>query len=95
MPTGDQRQRFNEIVEHLTSDDPRFAELGSGWWDRLGRPVRAALLAVAGIGWALLCVAMVAWGRVGVLLTVSVVGAMASAAAGGRILRRRGARTAG
>lgn len=89
MATGDQRQRFDEIVEQLTTDDPRFRRLVQEAPRPLSREARTALLVLAGLIWALLSVLMVAWGWPGVMLTVLAMTGTASILATGRLIRPR------
>ena len=70
MGTEDKRRQFDEIVAHLTAEDP---SLGHAVRRRWPRSVLIAVLVCGGLGWALLNVAMVAWGAKGVLLTVACV----------------------
>jgi len=68
MATNDRQRQFDQIVAHLTSDYPSLA-------DRRHRPrkILIATAVVAGVVWALLSVAMVAWGAAGVVLTCLIV----------------------
>jgi hypothetical protein len=68
MATNDRQRQFDEIVARLTADYPSLA-------GRMRRPrhVRITLAVLGGLAWALLSVAMVAWGAAGVVLTCSVV----------------------
>ncbi|WP_328474863.1 hypothetical protein OHA21_16360 [Actinoplanes sp. NBC_00393] len=82
MSARDTRREFDEIVGHLTAEDPALA-----------RPVRmiprrvllAVLAVVAALVWAGLSVLMVLWGAVGVLVTCVVVTAAIAVA----VLRSR------
>jgi hypothetical protein len=69
MGTNDRQRQFDQIVAHLTADYPSLA--GRRRWSRRVLITAAAL---GGVVWALLSVAMVAWGAPGVVLTCSVVG---------------------
>lgn len=69
MATEDTRQEFQQIVERLTADYP---SLGRGPGLPWSRPVRITVLAVGGVVWGLLSIAMVAWGWRGVALTGAV-----------------------
>jgi len=66
MASRDTRQEFEGIVERLTSDYPSLARTGM---PPFTRPVLMTLLIAGGLAWALLSVAMVAWGWKGVVLT--------------------------
>jgi fatty acid desaturase len=68
MATNDRQRQFDEIVARLTADYPSLA-------GRRHRPrhVLITLAVLGGLAWALLSVAMVAWGAAGVILTVAVV----------------------
>lgn len=68
MGTNDRQRQFDQIVAHLTADYPSLA----GQW-RWPRRVLIALAVFGGLVWGLLCVAMVAWGAPGVVLTCAVV----------------------
>ena len=88
MATNDMKRQFDQIVAGLLADYPSLA----------GRPARPrwVLITVAVVGgfvWALLSVAMVAWGAVGVALTGVTAGAAATAIAWDSH-RRRSPRTA-
>ena len=83
MGTDDKERQFEQIVARLTADYPSLA--GRRRWSR---GVLITVAVVGGLLWALLSVAMVAWGRAGVVLTCVVVG-MAGAAAAVDAHRRR------
>ncbi|HEX5205609.1 hypothetical protein ACFQS1_10735 [Paractinoplanes rhizophilus] len=70
MASRDTRQEFEDIVERLTTDYPSLARTGM---PPFARPVLVTLLIVGGLAWALLSVAMVAWGWRGVVLTCAAV----------------------
>ena len=78
MGSRDTRHEFEQIVERLTTDYPSLGRTSRRPWPR---PVLVAVLVVGGVGWGLLSVAMVAWGRVGVILTLTVVAVAAIVAA--------------
>lgn len=78
MGTEDKRRQFDEIVAHLTAEDPSLARDPRVRWPR---SVLFAALVVGGLAWALLSVSMVAWGWKGVVLTCAVVTAALVAAA--------------
>ncbi|GGN32527.1 putative membrane protein [Actinoplanes campanulatus] len=84
MGTGDRQREFEQIVAGLTADYPSLA--GRRRWSRT---TRAAVAVVGGVVWALLSVAMVAWGTAGVLLTLAVVALAVTAAAVDARRRRR------
>ena len=73
METNDKKRQFDEIVAGLTADYPSLAGC---------RPHPRWLLITAaivgGVVWALLSVAMVAWGAIGVVTTCVVVAAAAA-----------------
>jgi hypothetical protein len=83
MGTNDRQRQFDQIVAGLTADYPSLA--GRRRWSRR---VLISAAVVGGVVWALLSVAMVAWGAAGVLLTCSVV-AVTAAAFGIDSYRRR------
>lgn len=85
MGTEDKRRQFDEIVAHLTAEDPSLARDPRVRWPR---SVLIAVLVVGGLAWALLSVSMVAWGWKGVVLTC-VVAAVALTAAAIDARRRR------
>jgi hypothetical protein len=68
MATNDRQRQFDEIVARLTADYP---SLAGG--RRRPRHLVITLAVLGGVAWALLSVAMVAWGAPGVVLTCSVV----------------------
>jgi hypothetical protein len=74
VATGDKQREFDQIVDRLVADFPSLA--GPRRWPR---PVLVAAAIVGGLVWALLSVAMVAWGTAGVVLTIVVVGLTAGA----------------
>jgi hypothetical protein len=76
MGTDDKQRQFEQIVAHLTADYPSLA--GRRRWSR---QVIVLAAVVGGLVWGLLSVAMVAWGRAGVVLTCAVVAALGAAAA--------------
>lgn len=76
MGTEDKRREFDEIVGRLTADYP---SLGRPPGQRWPRSVRIAAAVAAAVVWGLLSVAMVAWGRAGVVLTIVVVALAAGA----------------
>ena len=85
MGTNDRQRQFDEIVAHLTADYPSLA--GRRRWSRR---VLIAAAVVGGLVWGLLSVAMVAWGRTGVVLTCTVVVVVGAAlAVDAHRLRRR------
>lgn len=86
MGTEDKRREFEEIVTRLTTDYPSLARPAGLPWPR---PVLITVMVVGGVVWALLSVAMVAWGARGVALTCAVVAAAAVAAAVDARRRRR------
>jgi hypothetical protein len=75
MATEDKRQQFEKIVEGLTTDYPSLAGRSRRPWPR---PVLVTVAVIAGLGWAALSVAMVAWGTAGVVLTCAVVAVAAA-----------------
>jgi hypothetical protein len=77
MATEDKRRQFEQIVEGLTADYPALARRGRPW----PRALLVTFAVVGGFVWAALSVAMVAWGAAGVILTCSVVAAVAIALA--------------
>jgi hypothetical protein len=77
MGSRDTRHEFEQIVERLTEDYPSLGRAPSRPWPR---PVLITVLVVGGVGWGLLSIAMVAWGRSGVILTCAVVAVAAIAA---------------
>jgi hypothetical protein len=76
MGTNDRERQFDQIVARLTADYPSLAGRR-----RRSRRVVAALAVLGGLIWGLLSVAMVAWGAVGVALTLLVVAAVIAAVA--------------
>lgn len=68
MATNDRQRQFDQIVARLTADYPSLA--GRPRWSRR---LKVTVALVGGLAWALLCVAMVAWGLRGVLLTCAAV----------------------
>jgi membrane associated rhomboid family serine protease len=72
------RQEFDRIVERLTSDYPSLGRPPGLPWSR---PVLITIMTVGGVVWALLSMAMVAWGARGVALTGGVAAIAALAAA--------------
>jgi hypothetical protein len=78
MASEGTRHEFDRIVERLTSEYPSLGRPPGLPWSR---PVLITVMAVGGVVWALLSMAMVAWGARGVALTVAVVVAAALAAA--------------
>jgi uncharacterized membrane protein len=68
MGTNDRQRQFDQIVADLRTDYPSLA--GHRRWTRRVL-ITAAVL--GGIVWALISVAMVAWGLTGVVLACSVV----------------------
>jgi hypothetical protein len=68
MGTNDRQRQFDQIVAQLRTDYPSLN--GRRRWSRRVLITTAVL---GGIVWALLSVAMVAWGAAGVVLTCSVV----------------------
>lgn len=85
MGTEDKRRQFDEIVAHLTAEDP---SLGRDPRVRWPRSVLITVLIAGGLIWGLLSVSMVAWGWKGVVLTCTVV-AIALVAAAVDARRRR------
>jgi hypothetical protein len=72
MASEDTRQEFQQIVERLTTDYPSLGRgLGLPW----PRPALVAMSVAGGVVWALLSIAMVAWGARGVALACAVVAA--------------------
>lgn len=84
MGTNDRQRQFDQIVAGLTADYPSLA--GRPRWSR--RVVTTAA-AAGGVAWALLSVAMVAWGAAGVLLTCVVVALVGTAIAVDGVRSRR------
>lgn len=76
MGTDDKQRQFDQIVARLTADYPSLA--GRHRWSRR---VQIAAAVLGGVVWALLSVAMVAWGAPGVTLTLAVVALVGSALA--------------
>jgi hypothetical protein len=70
MGTEDKRRQFDEIVAHLTADYPSLVRTPGQVWPRT---VLIAAMVIGAVAWALLSVAMVAWGWKGVVLTCTVV----------------------
>jgi hypothetical protein len=85
MATEDKRQQFEKIVEGLTTDYPSLVRRSRRSWPR---PVLVTVAVIAGLVWAGLSVAMVAWGTPGVVLTCVVV-LVAAAAVAADARRRR------
>jgi uncharacterized membrane protein len=67
--TEDKRRQFDEIVAHLTAEEPALARTPRRW----SRSALTTMMVVGGVLWGLLSVTMVAWGTAGVVLTLSVV----------------------
>jgi len=86
MGTEDKRRQFDDIVAHLTAEDPALARLPRRRWPR---PVLITALVTGGLLWGLLSVSMVAWGARGVALTCGCVAAFGLVAA---LEARRGPR---
>jgi hypothetical protein len=84
MGTNDRQRQFDEIVARLTADYPSLA--GPRHWPR--RVLITAAI-VGGLVWALLCVAMVAWGVAGVVLTCAVMAVVGAGIATDAYRRRR------
>jgi hypothetical protein len=84
MGTDDRQRQFEQIVAQLTADYPSLA--GRRRWSRR---VLIAAAVVGGLIWGLLSVAMVAWGRTGVVLTCAVVAAVGAGLAVDAHRRRR------
>jgi hypothetical protein len=78
MGSRDTRHEFEQIVDRLTSDYPSLKGTSRRPWPR---SILIAVLVVGAVGWGLLSVAMVAWGRSGVILTLAVVAVVAIAGA--------------
>ena len=92
MATNDKQRQFDQIDAHLVQDYPSLA--GQRQWSR---PALIIAGVVGGLVWALLNVAMVAWGAPGVVLTLCVVALTGAGLVidavrrgGGVTLRRRG-----
>jgi hypothetical protein len=68
MGTNDRERQFDQIVARLTADYPSLA--GRRRWSRR---ILISMAVVGALVWALLSVAMVAWGLIGILLTCAVV----------------------
>ena len=68
MGTEDRQRQFDQIVARLTADYPSLARRR-----RWPRHVLVTAGVLGGLVWALLSVAMVAWGAAGVVLTCAVV----------------------
>jgi fatty acid desaturase len=68
METDGEKRQFDRIVANLTADYPSLAGRR-----RRSRRVLAVAGVVGGLVWALLSVAMVAWGAWGVVLTCAAV----------------------
>jgi fatty acid desaturase len=73
MASNDKKHQFDQIVDGLKADYPSLA-------GRRARPrwVLVTAAVTAGLIWALLSVAMVVWGAVGVALTCAAVAAAAA-----------------
>lgn len=81
MGTEDNKSKktqFDEIVTRLTADYPSLNRPVRRRWPR---SVLIAACVLGAILWGLLSVAMVAWGRTGVVLTCTVVALVAGAIA--------------
>lgn len=78
MASEGTRPEFDRIVERLTSDYPSLGRPPGLPWSR---PVLITVMVAGGVVWALLSIAMVAWGARGVALTGVVVTLTALAAA--------------
>jgi peptidoglycan/LPS O-acetylase OafA/YrhL len=76
MSTEDKRRDFDDIVDHLAADYPSLVRPP---WPRWPRPVLITVSICCAVVWALLSVAMVAWGLAGVALTCVIVAACAVA----------------
>jgi hypothetical protein len=76
MGTDDKQRQFEQIVARLTADYPSLA--GRRRWSRRVLTTAAVL---GGLLWGLLSVAMVAWGRAGVVLTCAVIAVLGAVAA--------------
>jgi len=77
MGTEDKRRQFDDIVAHLTAEDP---SLGRAPRRRWSRPALITVMVFGAVVWGLLSVSMVAWGARGVALTcgcVALVGILA------------------
>ena len=68
MGTNDKQRQFDQIVARLTADYPSLAGRR-----RRSRRFLITVVVVGGLVWGLLSVAMVAWGAIGVLLTLALV----------------------
>jgi hypothetical protein len=84
MGTNDRQRQFDEIVARLTSDYPSLA--GGRRWSRRVLITAAVLGALV---WGLLCMAMVAWGAIGVGLTCALVAIIGAGIAVDAHRRRR------
>ena len=85
MGTEDKRRDFDQIVAHLTADYPSLRRMSARPWPRR---VLVPLALLGAVVWALLSIAMVAWGSRGVVLTCVTV-AVTAVAAGVATHRRR------
>jgi len=68
METNDEKRQFDRIVANLTADYPSLAGRR-----RRSRRFLAIAGVIGGLAWALLSIAMVAWGAWGVVLTCATV----------------------
>jgi hypothetical protein len=84
MGTNDKQRQFDEIVARLTADYPSLA----GRRPRSRRVLITAAV-IGGLVWGLLCVAMVAWGAPGVVLTCALVSILGAGIAADAYRRRR------
>ena len=84
MGTNDRQREFDEIVARLTAGYPSLA--GPRRWSRR---VLITAEVVGGLVWGSLCVAMVAWGMIGVVLTCAVAAVIGVGIAADAYRRRR------
>jgi len=84
MGTDDKQRQFDQIVARLTADYPSLAGRR-----RRSRRFLITVAVVGGLVWGSLSVAMVAWGAIGVLLTLAVVAAVGAGIAVDTYRQRR------
>jgi len=84
MGTDDKQRQFDQIVARLTADYPSLAGRR-----RRSRRFLITVAVVGGLVWGLLSVAMVAWGALGVLLTLAVVAVIGAVIAADAYRQRR------
>ena len=73
METNDTKRQFDQIVDGLVADYPSLANRR-----RPARRLVVVAAVVGGLAWGLLSMAMVAWGALGIALTVAVMALLAT-----------------